>query len=1651
MPSANVLKRNSEPALDSNLLRTTTESERMRRNAVITFNRRATELRREAARIGTRNSQTSLSAREVWPMIDETNNIIQQAKGFFVRAKKFNAEGRLTSVLEDYIDALQAKYKALVALCVRRVQAENAFAENITAFANNAPSNRRIPLLRGGAAINTGSGPSRINFSMPRAQNRRTGNDNAHSMLQQAVSSVSRNQRNSTRSNNVSSAGRDMPSFTNTSARPNQAANNNRPNTANDRASMALNRRQMQRDSEHQEWQQDFWTGFERRLFARLDGLKKASKDKNSGGIGDLLGGALAGGLLAKVGKWMRGIGGSLMALLKKGKVAIAAGTGGILGAMMEGGAGIGRFFDDAEKALAARWSNLSDWFSKKFTEFNGMWDNSANALDETLKRWQGGMATAYDDVIKRVNTFIDDAGTSLDKLKDRISQGLEPVRDAFNKTGTHIGEFVDDVSSRLSKLPDQIKSLIPSAINAMDEWTSSISSKVAALKDSVKTGLSGATDEFLKFSGSIVDHAKSIGTAIGDIGDAAGNKISTALENVNSLVSKLSDAAKMAATTAASAASAAGVGSAASTTKAAAASVPAALAADAAGEASVPAGAADTASRPGVIARTAEAIGNVPGVKLAGKVIGGAAKVAGAGAGVPLDAALGAALAETNLGMAPGSATILDRGVGAAIGVGTSIASLGAAAMQAVTPNKFMDGTVERGVLSSYDKVFNPANNERAEILAHRIMAGNSVSAEELGTSVPFINLVRRSVMNKVDSQSLTATGWSDNQRVDASALPADLASAMRNPRSREFLANKANQATFTDVGYKIGESATTAIDNYATSLSNGTPIANVKANIPPEAAMLAEEIKSFINSTPAPSPVDLSGLRGAKLNLTQESSWAQLTSGQASPNQKRDAVEWMLANGVAPSDPSNPAYVETLGRLKASNKMIFEALSRSPDLEARSKGGIVVGGGSGVGAVGVTANGAAFSMSEKGSSEAIMPLVDGPQGLGVRSYQQKGGNDDGTVTIQPATMNLIIGESAAKELGKQVGEAIVEGDYASGNNYNNFNSGGSSNAANVRTSGVSVPSQVSSNGRAGGGVQVSGAGSTSGGGGGSSSSVGSPSVPFTSGMLTSNMKISGDQYNTFKESIAKIESNGKYDIMGGSSGRFAGRYQMGRDEINETARKLGVRPPSTEEFLKNPDMQETFFEAYTDSNRKQLMRNPKYANAAPEKQLEILGYAHNQGAGGASKWLNTGVVGSDAFNTAGTKYSTAIGKNLAQLANGGGTPATSSNVSYGLNGSSSAGGGPLNVMSATSASVSSSGSRSSLPALITQLQTETDPAKQAELKRQISEVMQAGAATRPPEATVTSNGDQKFMPGTNIPMQPDLMGMQLAEANSRTVNDLAGYQGGRNNGVRGISGPTGYIPQGFLPSLSGPNPTWGSGLNSLFGGGSSLRPDQQQLRTDADRTSASIRNFNSTIATPLPAPITPTGQPAPSTNNTAPRTAVTSSTLPPVSTTPTVDARTRLANAADVIPQDGSSISFMAAIATGMATSGARRPSSTTATPATVTTPDATANTGSQSSTWGGGLQMIGRATRPPEPNVPSVRPASITPTTESMGAARMPYVPPPVQPSASGGGTQAAPAPAAAPQSSTAGTAPPSLAQIPMVLDDMGMLMVNVSDLM
>lgn len=150
----------------------------------------------------------------------------------------------------------------------------------------------------------------------------------------------------------------------------------------------------------------------------------------------------------------------------------------------------------------------------------------------------------------------------------------------------------------------------------------------------------------------------------------------------------------------------------------------------------------------------------------------------------------------------------------------------------------------------------------------------------------------------------------------------------------------------------------------------------------------------------------------------------------------------------------------------------------------------------------------------------------------------------------------------------------------------------------------------------------------------------------------IVATIGISRRDWDLYREEIAKIESagSGGYSAVGGTNSNYDGRYQLGSAAKQDGARIAGINnpghtPAARESFRNSPEQQEILFAGYTVANFNYIKgANNTFKNSSIEKQLEILGYAHNQGWAGANDYLKTGRVGADGFGTKGTEYSTAI-----------------------------------------------------------------------------------------------------------------------------------------------------------------------------------------------------------------------------------------------------------------------------------------------------------------------------------------------------------------------------------------------------------------------
>ena len=148
--------------------------------------------------------------------------------------------------------------------------------------------------------------------------------------------------------------------------------------------------------------------------------------------------------------------------------------------------------------------------------------------------------------------------------------------------------------------------------------------------------------------------------------------------------------------------------------------------------------------------------------------------------------------------------------------------------------------------------------------------------------------------------------------------------------------------------------------------------------------------------------------------------------------------------------------------------------------------------------------------------------------------------------------------------------------------------------------------------------------------------------------GLVSDKIGVDKSLWNTYREELAKIESAGDYSAKGGKNNHYDGRYQLGKAAKIDAASLLGTPlkhdTRSRVSFRSDIDLQEKALAAYTAKNHSYMMRSPLYKKLSKKEKLAALAYAHNQGHGGAKAWLKTGVVGTDAFGTKGTKFSNAL-----------------------------------------------------------------------------------------------------------------------------------------------------------------------------------------------------------------------------------------------------------------------------------------------------------------------------------------------------------------------------------------------------------------------
>ena len=158
-----------------------------------------------------------------------------------------------------------------------------------------------------------------------------------------------------------------------------------------------------------------------------------------------------------------------------------------------------------------------------------------------------------------------------------------------------------------------------------------------------------------------------------------------------------------------------------------------------------------------------------------------------------------------------------------------------------------------------------------------------------------------------------------------------------------------------------------------------------------------------------------------------------------------------------------------------------------------------------------------------------------------------------------------------------------------------------------------------------------------------------GEDGVPYVARSMTDGTGISQAQYDAFRAGIRDIEG-GKYGIMGGAGGRYAGAYQMGPSEIRESAMRLKMDPNDAQKrFLSDPALQEKLFENYTREHYDQLMRDASFKALSATEKLKVLATGQ-LGVPAAERYLH-GNSTADGWGTPTSSWANAVARRLREV----------------------------------------------------------------------------------------------------------------------------------------------------------------------------------------------------------------------------------------------------------------------------------------------------------------------------------------------------------------------------------------------------------------
>jgi hypothetical protein len=132
----------------------------------------------------------------------------------------------------------------------------------------------------------------------------------------------------------------------------------------------------------------------------------------------------------------------------------------------------------------------------------------------------------------------------------------------------------------------------------------------------------------------------------------------------------------------------------------------------------------------------------------------------------------------------------------------------------------------------------------------------------------------------------------------------------------------------------------------------------------------------------------------------------------------------------------------------------------------------------------------------------------------------------------------------------------------------------------------------------------------------------------------LMSSSGLTPELVDAVRQGVSKIESGGNYRAQDEGNSNF-GRYQYNLDDIHDIAKDVyGEHPPSYQQLMNDPNLQERYYAGYLQLWHDRLSQNsPAYRAADPETRAKAL--AASQMGWNSRGWVEGGSNFHDANGT--------------------------------------------------------------------------------------------------------------------------------------------------------------------------------------------------------------------------------------------------------------------------------------------------------------------------------------------------------------------------------------------------------------------------------